>query len=531
MNGTAAEVTATAPTVRTSLDGTGTSSYHAQPAGASRPTAPDSSRESTCNDPQQGAVSCRSAADTVGADGAEAEREGSAPAELANAAVPLRHDTADARPTNARQVSSDDDGGATSTATATPTDAHQARSGDDDAKAAPIAQALRAIGDEEMRRVFRERFDEVFAGTSFRRPEFTGRRCPTPPKGIARTSNGWRAVRGDANTAGRTWHNRAAAIEACGKNVVVLRCKRCGNVWAIPDACGSRFCPKCVRAVRQRNIAEIQKVVQQIGGRRRFVTLTVRSNHDLRRMLNNVSSSFVRLRARDWWQRHVTAGIYAVEVTHNPDAGWHVHIHAIVWGAYMPRPWLVSEWQAATGCRCPRPRKPAPGAKPVLCCHSAFDDRDEMFLQASAAASRCNGCPVEPSGQDIRAATHGDVSELCKYVGKDLGTAGGFVRDATLLQEFLHAMWGRRTWSTFGGAFKVVREPDELDERLPCDCCGSLDHEAVERISADAWERRKAAQGSSGVADRQLHGVADDHAAGVHAGSQGPRLQEQHEIQ
>jgi hypothetical protein len=80
----------------------------------------------------------------------------------------------------------------------------------------------------------------------------------------------------------------------------------------------------------------------------KFLTLTVKSTDDLSAQIKLLQASFTRLRARQWWKRHVTGGAYVIEVTH-PEAGWHVHIHAVIMGSFMPHAVLKSLWKKVSG--------------------------------------------------------------------------------------------------------------------------------------------------------------------------------------
>lgn len=348
--------------------------------------------------------------------------------------------------------------------------------------AAQVVDALRSIANDERQRIFAERFAELLPGRG-QPPELPPHGYPRPPGEVSLRSNAWKTIRREANAARTKWSRRADSIESCGTVAVVIRCQQCGHVWSMPDPCASRFCPKCVRLVRSRNIGKIQDIVATQHGRRRFLTLTIRSSQDLRSMLELLQRSLVRLRARRWWKDRVRAGVCAMEVTYSEGVGWHAHAHLLLWGRFLPRARLISEWQAATGCRCPRTSRLDDDDQPVLCCHSTFRDENGEFVRADSARSTCTGCPVEPTGVDIREARDADIAELCKYIGKDLGSGGGFLLDLDLTKEFLLVMWGRRMWSTFGAAFGVHR-PDADCGSLTCEDCGSEDVEVLDRTTA-----------------------------------------------
>jgi hypothetical protein len=81
------------------------------------------------------------------------------------------------------------------------------------------------------------------------------------------------------------------------------------------------------------------------------LTLTIRHNDEpLSDQLRRIYGAFRRLRRSDFWLRAVTGGAAVLEVKHawNGDA-WHVHLHVLLQGKYLPQQLVAREWHRITG--------------------------------------------------------------------------------------------------------------------------------------------------------------------------------------
>jgi len=65
-------------------------------------------------------------------------------------------------------------------------------------------------------------------------------------------------------------------------------------------------------------------------------------------MLKKLLSSFRALRRRKLWKSTVSGGVFVVEVTVS-ETGWHIHLHSVIYGAFIPWDSLKAEWEALTG--------------------------------------------------------------------------------------------------------------------------------------------------------------------------------------
>lgn len=83
----------------------------------------------------------------------------------------------------------------------------------------------------------------------------------------------------------------------------------------------------------------------------RFLTLTMKhSNRPLAQQIDRIYACFRRLRRTKPWLRSVTGGAAVLEVKHawKTDT-WHVHLHCLLHGRYLPHRDLKAEWWRITG--------------------------------------------------------------------------------------------------------------------------------------------------------------------------------------
>lgn len=119
---------------------------------------------------------------------------------------------------------------------------------------------------------------------------------------------------------------------------LVLQCNRCRDRWCVP--CGVE---------NARRISDALCIAMD-AKKCRFVTLTRRHNSTpLRDQLDSLFACFNRLRERSFWEHTVTGGAYFVEAKVSEKTGqWHVHLHLIVTGHFLPQKALSAEWMAVT---------------------------------------------------------------------------------------------------------------------------------------------------------------------------------------
>ena len=82
----------------------------------------------------------------------------------------------------------------------------------------------------------------------------------------------------------------------------------------------------------------------------RFLTLTMK-HYDLplRDQIRLLKKNFVKLARRVGWKKYVTGSVNFLHVKYNEKTGWHVHLHILLTGSYLPQKWLSAEWLKVTG--------------------------------------------------------------------------------------------------------------------------------------------------------------------------------------
>jgi hypothetical protein len=165
--------------------------------------------------------------------------------------------------------------------------------------------------------------------------------------------SGWK------NTRARVYAAMATSTLPVGHT---RRFRECGSVaWVmqhkqdptryrvVSGSCRSRWCRPCqaTRAATIRRALEAHWDKQPT----RLLTLTKRSTpaDSLDELVDDLYSAFRRLRATTLWRRCVTGGVAFTEVTRGDGTHWHVHVHVICQGKYLPHDQLAKAWLAATG--------------------------------------------------------------------------------------------------------------------------------------------------------------------------------------
>ena len=219
---------------------------------------------------------------------------------------------------------------------------------------------------------------------------------------------GWRHTRARVWTALKASTASRSCLHAfcnCGSGLWCQVNSSGDRARLVSNKCRSRWCLPCAadRAAIFRS-----RLLQCVESKRiRFVTLTMRHNRtSLSDQLDRLLSCFLALRRRNWWKGVVTGGASFVECKVSAKSGmWHVHLHCLVEGSFMPQRDLSKEWMAVTGDS------------------SIVDVRD---------------------ARDETAVT----SYVVKYVTKPAD--GTIFRDPERLLEMIMAMRGRRLCTTFG---------------------------------------------------------------------------------
>lgn len=143
---------------------------------------------------------------------------------------------------------------------------------------------------------------------------------------------------------------RAEAFRHCGTNAWVLKnVSQPGKFRLAANYCHDRFCRPC-------SVARSNLIAGNLRGRirnkpHRFVTLTLRqTDQPLHKCLDRLYFAFAKLRRSSLWQEAVYGGVACLELTRGQkNDHWHVHLHCIVSGKFLPQDKLSDAWLRATG--------------------------------------------------------------------------------------------------------------------------------------------------------------------------------------
>jgi hypothetical protein len=144
--------------------------------------------------------------------------------------------------------------------------------------------------------------------------------------------------------------NRLWDFKQCGSHAYVFQSLEDPDVYTLGGStCHDRFCLPCGRE-RSRVIAQNVKL-RVAGNKARFLTLTLRSDTEpLDQLLHKLTQDFAALRRTALWRKRVTGGVAFLEVKWiERTQRWHVHMHALLQGRFVPREHLSNLWLKITG--------------------------------------------------------------------------------------------------------------------------------------------------------------------------------------
>lgn len=120
------------------------------------------------------------------------------------------------------------------------------------------------------------------------------------------------------------------------------------NLTILTNHCHSRWCVPCSRERANRIIGNMLPKVKEAPCR--FLTLTMKhSDTPLAAQIDRIYSSFRLLRRSPNWNRYVTGGAAVLEIKHGwKDDLWHVHLHCLIHGQYIPHRLLKADWWRIT---------------------------------------------------------------------------------------------------------------------------------------------------------------------------------------
>ncbi len=229
--------------------------------------------------------------------------------------------------------------------------------------------------------------------------------------------------------AGETTYARA--LRECTVTEGLWICTNCASHQYHVNHCQQRLCAICSPKQAAKRSYRVWGITRAMTNPK-WLTLTMERCPDLARGLADIRAAFGKWRRLKSISCRLTGGLYKIEAKPKSD-GWHVHLHAIVDGSYLPVALIWSTW-----ARCVKQH------------------------HASARIKRIDG--------KVQAR------DFSKYAAKADDIAGWTTAQ---LLEFVHAWKNVRMWQTFGKYFnfKLTQEMnDPTPEPNICSNCGSSEN-------------------------------------------------------
>lgn len=126
-----------------------------------------------------------------------------------------------------------------------------------------------------------------------------------------------------------------------------IYCAHCGRPHRVQLNCGDRTCPDCRKKWFGYHFQTLLDCVSNWKAVY-FLTLTIRNIEDAqwgRFQVDKLRKDFSLFRRRF---RSIDGGFYVVQAT-NRGKGWHLHLHILFDGHYLPKDAISKAWQEITG--------------------------------------------------------------------------------------------------------------------------------------------------------------------------------------
>ena len=145
---------------------------------------------------------------------------------------------------------------------------------------------------------------------------------------------------------------QADRFETCGLQYTMIGCKDCRQVFFGPKRCETRICESCAKKygarVRSKQIKLAKRLNPNNGRRLMFLTLTKKSHPNFRPQASGVREIFKctkKLINKLWPNKKGCGALVVLEVGSNNN----LHIHALVYGYYVPQEYISKLWLKITG--------------------------------------------------------------------------------------------------------------------------------------------------------------------------------------
>lgn len=142
------------------------------------------------------------------------------------------------------------------------------------------------------------------------------------------------------------------AIPSAAELIPLHRIRRCSEYLAFNNyyqlgkikLASASFCKVhqiCSQCAQRRATKYAQDILESAQNTKfnnlQLITLTVRNSHDLDEVLGRLYqffkiliNRFMRKNKKDSFTRLMVGGVWTIEITHNPDTGFHPHIHGLI---------------------------------------------------------------------------------------------------------------------------------------------------------------------------------------------------------
>ena len=144
--------------------------------------------------------------------------------------------------------------------------------------------------------------------------------------------------------------DKADSFLMCGSDVATMDCESCGYQHPVSYNCKLRICPRCSRVRASKQVAKYQSYLESLDHRKvRCIVLTVKNVKCLASGYSKLRRCFVNLCHRKYYKERINGSVYHMESTVGKDGFWHVHLHCVCYGSYIPQDTLSKDWESITG--------------------------------------------------------------------------------------------------------------------------------------------------------------------------------------
>jgi len=143
----------------------------------------------------------------------------------------------------------------------------------------------------------------------------------------------------------------ADRFQICGLPVITFKCKDCAKIYFGFGRCESRICPECAAKYANRIRRRQSKIIKDLSPTKYkkhcFLTVTRKSSSKeiTRNDIIETFNAFKKLMAKFYPKNRGCGGFAVIEIGKNNN----LHIHAIVYGYYIPQNTLSNQWLRYTG--------------------------------------------------------------------------------------------------------------------------------------------------------------------------------------